>query len=521
MIARIVERRRATSHRRGALEIVVTIASNHVLVIVSAVIRPYSAGEDKSRKAFRGKLMEVSRLGFLLAAVLACTAVAYAQEAPPPGARPNAAGGGGGGGRAAWRPVQTEKYHSTLVKLGGTAADALLFEPTQLNANGRVAILTSYDVPATELVTRGYRVLLVRHISAPGEMESPQDGFEESSRGITYLHSLPGVQHVVIAGWGGGAREVIFYADIAERGPSACRGPKVLYPCDTQKGTGLAKPDGVILFDPGLGSFTIASAVDPAYVGSSRARLDLDMYAAANGYDASTGSAKYSAEFRKRYFAAQSARNNQVIDDAEARLKALSKIKGATPADEPVFVPGAVNAGIATDLDRPDGSILAHTKLPHTLLKADGTRPQVIIESIRPPTGPIGDQVQKVLAQATRPARPDYTVRRFLANDAVRTTRDFAMTADDVIGVDWKSSNGTSPAQAEGITVPTLVMTNSCFQFVVTSEINYDHIAAKDKTFGGVEGSTHFFLPCKPEYGDTKGRLFDYVDEWLAKPGRF
>ena len=49
----------------------------------------------------------------------------------------------------------------------------------------------------------------------------------------------------------------------------------------------------------------------------------------------------------------------------------------------------------------------------------------------------------------------------------------------------------------------------------------YDHIAAKDKTYAGVEGSEHFFTPCKPEFGDTKKRLFDYVDGWLAKAGRF
>ena len=69
--------------------------------------------------------------------------------------------------------------------------------------------------------------------------------------------------------------------------------------------------------------------------------------------------------------------------------------------------------------------------------------------------------------------------------------------------------------------MPALVVTNTCFQFVVPSEIVYDHISAKDKTYAGVEGSEHFFTPCKPEFGDTKKRLFDYVDGWLAKAGRF
>jgi hypothetical protein len=31
----------------------------------------------------------------------------------------------------------------------------------------------------------------------------------------------------------------------------------------------------------------------------------------------------------------------------------------------------------------------------------------------------------------------------------------------------------------------------------------------------------HGCRPCKPEYGDTFTRAFDYVDAWLTKPGRF
>ena len=36
-----------------------------------------------------------------------------------------------------------------------------------------------------------------------------------------------------------------------------------------------------------------------------------------------------------------------------------------------------------------------------------------------------------------------------------------------------------------------------------------------------VEGATHGFAPCKPEYGDTVKRTFDYVDTWLKQAGRF
>ena len=52
---------------------------------------------------------------------------------------------------------------------------------------------------------------------------------------------------------------------------------------------------------------------------------------------------------------------------------------------------------------------------------------------------------------------------------------------------------------------------------MIPLEIAYDHSAAKDKEFVAVEGGDHYFKPCKPQYGDTEKRAFDYVDAWLAK----
>jgi hypothetical protein len=457
------------------------------------------------------------RLGVLaVVALLACAISEQGQQAPVNGQ----AGGGPGG--APVGPTQTDRYRSDFVKLGGNAADGLLYNPVLPGANPRVAVVATYQVPATELANRGYRVMFVRHTNQPDEVASPLEGFEEISRGIAYLRKLPGVKRVVVIAWGSGAGTMIFYADVAEHGPAACQGKEILYPCKTPEASGLAKPDGVILLDPGLGAGSKVVRLDPAYESGSHTKLDLDVFAAANGYDAKTGTATYPADFRKRYFAAQSARNNQIIDDAVARLKLLDQGKGSTAADEPLLIPGGAETGSMAGLHYSDLNLLSHTKRPHTLLKADGSKPDVILKSIRPPTGPVGeDAIKKLLSQGDRLRQGNYTLRQFLANDAIRTTKDFALTDDDVIGMDWKSSNAGSPAQAEGISVPTLVMTNTCFQFVVPSEIVYDHLAAKDKTMAGVEGSEHFFTPCAPQYGDTKKRLFDFVDGWLAKPGRF
>ncbi|HUO22508.1 MAG TPA: hypothetical protein VMU59_08330, partial [Caulobacteraceae bacterium] len=290
-------------------------------------------------------------------------------------------------------------------------------------------------------------------------------------------------------------------------------------PCTNAEASNLAKPDGVVLLDPSLGGAWKVLDIDPAFDNGVRNRGELDLLAAANGYDPATGAAHYSAAFRERYFAAQSRLNNETIDRALTRLKALNQI--SPTADEPFVVPGVVNTADVAALHHADLSLLSQTKAPHMLLKADGTTPVEIIRSVRPASGPVGEAaIQKAVDQDLHP-RGVTTVRGYLANDAVRTTKDLKMTADDVTGIDWSTSNDASPYQAEGIRVPALVLTNSCFQFVTPSEMVFDHLASKDKTYVGVEGSDHFLGPCQPQYGDTKKRMFDFIGGWLSKPQRF
>jgi hypothetical protein len=449
-----------------------------------------------------------SRLGALTAIVLLHGAIVSGQE--------NAGRGRGGRGGGQMGPVQTERYRVTYVKLGANNADGLLYEPTKPGPNSRVAVLFTFPratfaaEPAAELASRGYRVLWVTPWTKD---ENPFDGVPETSKGITYMRTLPGVERVVIMGHSGGGRLMAFYTDVALNGPAACQQPQILYPCKTEEATGLAKPDGLVLFDSSPGALNVVSAVDPAYEGDKRANLDLDMYSPANGYDPKTGTAKYSEEFRKRFYAAQSARNMGIVDGALGQLKLLDQGKATYKNDLPMVIPGVVNNVRGTSLYHVDRSIWSHTKRAHTLLKADGTKPEVIVQSISPPSHTEPNSLYF--------SSLNYTLRHFLANDAIRSTKDFALTEDDVIGVDWKSSMRSTPGSAEGITVPTLVVTMSCNVWVVPNEIIYDHLAAKDKTFAAVEGALHVFTPCKPEYGDTQKRLFDFVADWLYKPGRF
>jgi hypothetical protein len=62
---------------------------------------------------------------------------------------------------------------------------------------------------------------------------------------------------------------------------------------------------------------------------------------------------------------------------------------------------------------------------------------------------------------------------------ATRKTPDFAFTADDIVGLEWKSGDKEAPGMAEGITVLALMMANTCFYLLVPCEVLHDHLASK------------------------------------------
>jgi pimeloyl-ACP methyl ester carboxylesterase len=412
------------------------------------------------------------------------------------------------------------QFHTRFVRLGAQG-EGLLYDPVvSTQGKGHIALIFTHpsanvltDSPATQFSRRGYRMLMVNY---RGGFPNDEAHLPTLSRGIAYLRSLPGVSKVVIVGHSGGGHLIPLYQNVAEHGSTACKGAEKIYPCQGTELDGLEKADGMVLLDPTLGAFHQMSSVDPAVDGNKRI-ASLDMFSVANGYDLAGKQAKYSPEFSKRFYAAQSARNTKIVDDALAKLKAIEAGKGRFSDNEPLLIPGmGVNAAGAR-LFQPDLSFVEHTRNPHTLLKADGTDVEQIVHTVRPPSGQqaIGNlNALAVMAQNT-------TVSDFLSDSAVRTGPNFAITANDIVDVDWRSAMTSSPANAEGITVPSLVLTMGCHYLIVPGEIIFNHLAAKDKTYATVEGATHGFQPCQPQYGDTAKRTFDFVDNWLSRPGRF
>jgi len=430
---------------------------------------------------------------------------------------------GAAAGRNAVQVVQGERFHAQYVRIGNQA-EGLLYEPTNPGAKARIALIFSHPNRNTfneplgrEMSNRGYRVLMVNYRGDADSPEAYPDEYLPSiSQGIGFLRSLPGVQRVVLVGHSGGGHLVSLYGNVAEHGPSACQGAEKLYPCTAAGLANLARADGIIFLDSTLGAFHQMSAVDPAVEGNAR-NSSLDMFIAANGYDPVAKQASYSAAFAQRFYAAQAARNTRIVDDALARLRAIQGGHSDYSDDEPLVIRGMGVRASGARLYQPDTAFASHTKAPHLLLKAEGTDVQVMVPSVRPPENQRVGAALRSLELMTQ----NTTVKRFLAASAIRTSADYAITADDIRGVDWRSSYNSTPGNAEGISVPALVLTMTCHYLVVPGEIIFDHLAAHDKSYAAVEGATHGFAPCKPEYGNTTQRTFDFVDQWLSKSGRF
>jgi hypothetical protein len=405
---------------------------------------------------------------------------------------------------------------TAYVALRGNA-NGVLFEPAAPGPRSAIGIIYTHfsgnnlnHASGPQLASRGYRVFLLNHYGGWIGFEGITPQIAEA---VTYMRKLPGISRVVLLSHSGGGPLMTLYQNIAENGQKACSGPEKFYPCQG-KLDGLPKADGLVLLDSHLGTgFQQLTYTDPANrseIWPTERDPFVDMFLPVNGFDPKTRLGKYTPEFTRSFFAAQAARNEQVIAYAKWRLSEIEKGKGKFSDDEPFVVP----ASQSSRLLQADTRIVGHTRAPHPLLRADGTTSVQIVPSVRP------SLITGRSSLGTLQSAQVTTVRGFLAEHALRTTKDYNMSEDSITGVDWSSSSSSAIANIEGIKVPTLIMAMSCHYFLVPDEIIFDHSPAQDKQYVLVEGASHVFTPCRPEYRDTVKRLFDYIDSWLDSPGR-
>ena len=193
---------------------------------------------------------------------------------------------------------------------------------------------------------------------------------------------------------------------------------------------------------------------------------------------------------------------NYLISEALARL---ADVDASGAGDAPFIVPLADNARLA----QIDLSIHHSTLQPRKLVKNDGT-----IEASLPGR-------ERAAGRASRPATNRasarsmfLTVKSFLSVRAVRST-------DSMDGVDWCSSNNSTPCNLQQMTIPLLVTAMGGHYFIRDAEQYFDMAASPDKDYYVIEGATHGGTECTAcettpgQYANATKNLFDLMQKWM------
>jgi pimeloyl-ACP methyl ester carboxylesterase len=407
---------------------------------------------------------------------------------------------------AAWPSAAFAQSNPLYIQFVPGSVKGALYKP-DTGAAPHVAVLLVHrtsnflsHIATTELARRGFLVLAMNPRSDNNEAAVR---FEENAldikSGIDFLRRQPGIAKIVLLGHSGGGPATSFYQAVAEKGPSFCRGPNKLVECDDSL-AGLPRADGLLLVDahPGV-SVNGLRSLNPAVTDEHDPRAidaTLDPFSAANGYDAKRP--RYSDAFKQRYFRAQAARMNRLIDLARAALETR---------DDDVFL---VVRGEGARLMELDPSVHHSTAKPQKLLKNDGTVVTQIVESVRRPAR----GYDKRNASFEGGART-MTLRSFLTANAIRAK-------DSLDEIDWCSSNNSTDCALPHITIPTLITAMGAHYFIRDSEIHFERSASRDKEFIVIEGAMHSIPPCTAcettpgQYANSEKNFFEYVTKWIT-----
>jgi pimeloyl-ACP methyl ester carboxylesterase len=409
--------------------------------------------------------------------------------------------------------VLVAQSNPTYVQFSPGPVKGALYKP-DAGAAPHVAILTIHRTAnflatgtTREMTRRGFMVLGMNPRSDNNEAAV---NFESNAldikSGVEFLRKQPGITKVILWGHSGGGPATSFYQAAAEQGVSYCRGPNKLTECDDSL-TGLPKADGLILVDahPGV-SINGLRSLNPAVMDEGNpAKLDpaLDPFSPANGYK--DGAARYSEEFKRRYFKAQADRMNRLIDRVVAERQAMKAGKALYPDNDAFVIPRFEGARLM----ELDPSIHHGTTKPRKVLKNDGTVVTEIAESVRLPARGY-DRRNATFEGGARVL----TLQSFLSANAVRAR-------DSLDDIDWCSTNNSTRCAVEKISIPLLVTAMGAHYFIRDSEIHYEAAASRDKEFIVIEGATHGIAPCKPcektpgQYSNSEKNFYDYVANWI------
>ncbi len=372
-------------------------------------------------------------------------------------------------------------------------------------------------IMAVPLASRGFTVMTANtryggHVD--GEIVWDNAGLDVKAA-VDYLMAQPGVTKLVLIGHSGGGPLFSFYQNIAENGAKAGQGPEKILPV-SDKLDGLRPAEALVLLDAHLGyGFASLMSNDPSVtaegaIAPAANNYKYNMYREENGFSPAGKGSTYPDAWLAEFFKKQGERSERLLSYALDRKIAIDAGEGYCTDTEPMMVPRRVSRVFFQDL-----RILSRTKRPRTLLTVNGTREEVI-RSLRSAgvnnTGSVvgfnenNDYEEGVLAT---------DVVAYLSTHSIRTTGNYRLTEDDILGVDWASSNTGAPANLAGVRVPVLNIGMTGHYWIVASELNHESTGSADKTLLFVEGATHGLREMDKKYGDTVGMIADQIVEWL------
>lgn len=362
-------------------------------------------------------------------------------------------------------------------------------------------------IATRELAKRGFMVLGMNPRSDNNEAAVNFENIAADIRqGVDFLRKQPGITKVILIGHSGGGPSTTFYQATAERGLEFCQDPRKLTQCGNDL-KDLPKADGMVLLDAHPGNTVNAiRSLNPAILDEndpSKIDATLDPFNPANGFN-QNGQSVYSAEFMDRYFKAQAARMNRLIDKALAMREEIRQGKAATTDDAPFIV--YRNRARMMDFSM---SVHPGTKEPRKLIKNDGSVSVQIINSVRAPITQ-NARLDKTLSNGTM----FLTLTSFLSANAIRAK-------DSMDDIDWCSANNSTPCALKQISVPLLITAMGGHYFVRDNEIHYEVAASKDKDYVVAEGAVHGMTPCEEcskatgqSYANVTKNLYDYIATW-------
>jgi hypothetical protein len=405
-------------------------------------------------------------------------------------------------------------------------ADAALYKPDSGPAP-HVALLVihrtddfMHHLACTEFAQRGMMVLCMNtRFEGNEERVRFEDIALDVKAGVTFLRRQPGITKVLLFGHSGGGPTVSFYQAVAENGTTYCTAPQRLVKC-TEALAGLTPADGIVFADSHPGNpVNVLRGLNPSVFNEKdppdpHVNSALDPFDPKNGYNPN-GASHYTAEFQARYYAAQSKRMNDLIADAQNKLRQMANGTYPYPDDDIVVIPRGGNPGAgpgaAAALFALDPTIagVMSTARAEKLIRNDGTILRQVISSVFVP-----DPNLKALHFTFDNGTKILSIRSFLSANAVRST-------NSLDGIDDCSSNNSTICAVRSIVVPQLFMAMGAHYFIRDVEREYDASRAADKDYAVVEGAVHGFTPCTRcekvpgQYSNTVKNLFDYMAAWI------